>query len=128
MTKRKNTLKPAKYDDVIASLLASGYYHVTSNGRVWTRVSVNGKGLMPNEVWRMLNRRDKYGYVNFQPRVKGKKVNILIHRMVYAALIGKLDKYKVVNHINGVRDDNRASNLELITPAENNKYRATKDK
>ena len=46
-----------------------------------------------------------------------------VHRWVMFAFKGEVNEDVQVNHINGVRDDNRLCNLEYVTPRENNNYR-----
>lgn len=46
-----------------------------------------------------------------------------VHRWVMFAFQGEVDEDIQVNHINGVRDDNRLCNLEYVTPRENNNYK-----
>src|SRR5699024_2829267 len=41
------------------------------------------------------------------------------HRLVAEAFIGEIPKGYVVNHINGIKHDNRIDNLEIITEKEN---------
>lgn len=43
----------------------------------------------------------------------------LVHRMVAETWIPNPNNYEEVNHINGNKDDNRAENLEWVTPSEN---------
>ena len=45
--------------------------------------------------------------------------NILVHHAVHLAWIGPIPDGFVVDHLNGITTDNRAENLEAITPAEN---------
>lgn len=57
------------------------------------------------------------GYVRMQLKNKGK--TLVVHRLVAEAFIPNPYNLPEVNHINGIRHDNRVDNLEWVTKSEN---------
>jgi len=83
-------------------------YRVYSNGMVWSHVS--GKML---KQW-----LDKDGYKRVELSSRGEQFPRAVHRLVAAKYLGAPNR-RQVNHKNGVKTDNRVSNLEWVTHGEN---------
>ena len=62
-------------------------------------------------------RNNGNGYLNFY--LYEEKKNYYQHRFVYEVFNGLIPKCKQVDHRNGVRNDNRIKNLQLLYPQEN---------
>lgn len=50
------------------------------------------------------------------------RVNVMAHRFVWEAVYGPIPNGMQINHKNGIKHDNRISNLELVTASENMKH------
>lgn len=61
---------------------------------------------------------DTSGYLQIDGRARGLGV-ISAHRLIWEAANGPIPDGKEINHINGVKTDNRIANLELATRSEN---------
>jgi hypothetical protein len=89
-------------------------YEVSDTGRV--KRTSRGPHTRPG-----LERKPGYcrGYARFTLSSNGQRRIISAHKLVWEAFRGPVPEGMHINHINGVKDDNRLENLELATPSEN---------
>lgn len=66
--------------------------------------------------------KTKFGYLVVNLRKDNVGKSISVHRIVATAFIDNPDNLLAVNHINGVKTDNRVENLEWCTLSENTKH------
>lgn len=52
-------------------------------------------------------------------RIEINKKAYSIHRLVYETFVGPIPQNMVIDHINGIKDDNRLENLRCISQSEN---------
>lgn len=86
-------------------------YQISNKGRV--------KSTKRKEEKIMKLKPDRLGYVRVHLRINNEDVFESVHRLVAKAFIPAIDGKEEVNHINGVKTDNRVENLEWNTRTEN---------
>ena len=62
---------------------------------------------------------DKDGYLKVTLSKNGKRFQTMAHRIVAMTFLENPENKEQVNHINGIKDDNRVENLEWVTSQEN---------
>ena len=103
-----NKMIIGRYSEEELSPIFNGLYVVTNDGNLYSTRS--GKFLSPNT--------DKYGYDYFVVSVDSVRYTLKAHRLVAKAFIPNTENKPTVNHKNGIRNDNRVSNLEWATHKE----------
>lgn len=86
-----------------------GLYQVSNVGQV--------KSLKRNKI--LKSGKTKKGYLQISLYKDGKRKLFLIHRLVAAAFLPNEEELPQVDHVNGNKTDNRASNLQWISHVEN---------
>lgn len=86
-------------------------YQVYPNGDI---IGIYGKKLRP--------RINQFGYSKAVIYFNGKKSNEFTHRIIAFCFIPNPLNKPQVNHINGIKTDNRVENLEWVTNSENQRH------
>ena len=82
--------------------------HLTSpTGKAWRKGRV------------LKSHPDKDGYLKVSLFINGKIKRFFVHRLLAIHFIPNPENKLQVNHINGIKDDNRLENLEWVTASEN---------
>lgn len=91
-----------------------GHYEVSNLGRCRSAKATCGTriGLVLRPgLWR--------GYHRFVLVDHEVRRNIQAHRLVYQSFVGPIPPEMQINHINGVKNDNRLENLEVVSASQN---------
>lgn len=110
MEKLKSKLLP-DYND---------HYLVYSNGHIESLV--NNKLAKRKYPYVLKQRINKDGYLTVCLSNKCYYKPVTVHRIVAKTFIDNPNNYPVVNHINGIKSDNRVENLEWCTSEYNTKH------
>ena len=94
------------------------HYLVSDSGQVWSLR--RHKALRPNI--------DRYGYEVVGLSLNGKVHHRTVHRLVAQAFLPNPHNLPTVNHINEVKTDNRATNLEWMSVADNDNHGTRNEK
>lgn len=105
-------------------------YEVSNKGRIRSkdRSVVDRLGrtrIVKGQAMRL--QHDKNGYTVFGIKDHGKPYIVKVHRAVAEAFISKVDGKDSVDHINGIKDDNRVENLRWCTTKENVNFPLAKE-
>lgn len=104
-----------------------GIYAITRDGRVWAyarRWETGGsmKIRRSRAAGFMRTHKTPAGYVMIKLSTNGRAKHELVHRLVALAWIPNPDGLPQINHLNAIKSDNRAENLEWCTASGNRRH------
>jgi hypothetical protein len=94
------------------------WYEVSTMGRLRKARMPSGKPF--NYI--ISPHRKKSGYLDYWVWHKGVKTRFKAHTLIYTTFVGPVPDGHCINHKNGLKDDNRLANLEVMTLSENMKH------
>jgi hypothetical protein len=100
---------------VLIQMVHSGRWEIDCEGRIWRVRDSRGLQVPNMRVEKWLST----GYLMVRWMVGGHRVVGLAHRLVWQALRGDAADGLVINHLNGIKSDNRPVNLEIATYSRN---------
>lgn len=97
-----------------------GLYQVSNLGRVKRLMGTKPQAKNKQDEILKLHNVNNYRFIGMSKG--GRSTQILVHRLVAIHFIPNPENKPQVNHINGIKTDNRAENLEWVTAKENAKH------
>jgi hypothetical protein len=96
-----------------------GLYLISNMGRI---KSLPRNGTRTGVEYLLKPELNKFGYNRVVLSKNDKPKRYALHRLVAFHFIPNSNNFPQINHINAIRNDNRASNLEWVTSSQNRKH------
>lgn len=95
----------------LIAMVHDGKWSIDGDGRIWRAGTIE-----------RIERLHRDGYLTVRAMRGGRRVTGFAHRLVWQALHGDIPDGMVVNHVNGMKADNRPANLEVVTYSANTSH------
>lgn len=115
--------KIKKAEEFVYAAVKSGELEIDDQGRIW-RVAKRRRdrwGGQPGSLpctRTIADRAGTAGYRNVRAMIDGKRMTALSHRLVWYHFNGPIPTGMTINHKNGIKGDNRPSNMEIASDSE----------
>ena len=98
-----------------------GLYEVSDLGQVRS-LDRQRRCLYRGQIIRPRKTSPGYYQVTLADAASGRRTHPFVHRLVAMAFVPNLRALPQVNHLNGIKTDNRAENLEWVNQSQNNRH------
>ena len=120
-------MKTKNCEDIVYNAVISGELTIDQQGCIWRIASKRGDRWNSATTHvpvarRRAEHRLTTGYLQIRSMTNYTRTNALAHRLVFLHFFGPLPPNLEINHKNGVKDDNRPDNLELVTRSQQQKH------
>jgi hypothetical protein len=110
----------------LVKFVRSGYLQIDENGVVWRvgrrcGLKAGGAFVVPVQK-RLASKKLPSGYIQIRVMVDNTRIVGAAHRLVWQWFNGDIPVGREINHKNGIKDDNRPCNLEVVSPSENRRH------
>lgn len=108
--------------EVMLSMVRGGILQVHETGEVWkTAVRDSHQNVIPIRP-RRAEHRSRTGYPIVKVSWRNRSATVYAHRLVWTVLRGPIPEGMEINHRDGDKQNNRPSNLELVTSRGNTQH------
>lgn len=118
----RSIMKAAHNEHLFIDDINKGYFRVDQEGRIWKIAIKHWTNPFIEIPEREMKYKNNSGYINISFNKNGKIYKCFAHRIIWIYFNGEIPDNLEINHINGIKTDNRPENLEVITTSENHKH------